>query len=68
MFAHDDESTISVTDSEHYLRGYKNAIDDVQRKLKLRSRDVVINKGRLNQNHSASKKNQEKEKEKEKEA
>ena len=58
MFYHDDnERTISVTDSEHYLRRYHNSIDDVQRKLNLRSRDVVINKGRLNQNHpSAGKK------------
>ena len=62
MFAHDDESTIS----EQYLRGYQNAIDDVQRKLKLISRDLVINKGRPNQNQpSTSKQNQEKEKEKE---
>ena len=44
MFSHDDESTISVTNSKQYLRGYQNSIDDVQRKFKLRSRDVVINK------------------------
>ena len=63
MFAQDDESTISMTDPEQYLRGYQNAIDDVKNKLKLRSRDLVINKGRQNQNQpSASKKNQEKEK------
>ena len=63
MFAQDDESTISMTDSEQYLRGYQNAIDDVKKKLELRSRYLVINKGRQNQNQpSASKKNQEKEK------
>ena len=63
MFAQDDESTISMTDPEQYLRGYQNAIDDVKNKLKLRSRDLVINKGRRNQNQpSTSKTNQEKEK------
>ena len=29
LFDHDDESTISVTDSVQYLRGYQNSIDDV---------------------------------------
>ena len=68
MFSHDDENTILVTDSKHYLRGYQNAIDGVQKKLKLRSRYVIMNKGRPNQIHpSTSKQNQEKEKEKEKE-
>ena len=35
-----------------------HAIDDVQRKIKLRRRDVIVNKGRLNTNqHSSSKQN-----------
>ena len=38
-------------DSKQYHRGYQNAIDDFQKKLKLRSRYVIINKGRSNENH-----------------
>ena len=63
MFAQDDESNISEVDSEHYQRGYPNSIDDFQKKLKLRSHDVTINKGRPNQNQpSTSKQNSAKEK------
>ena len=39
---------------EQYQKGYQNAIDDFQNKLKLRSRDVVINKGSTNSNHPSS--------------
>ena len=67
MFSHDDESNISEVDSEQYKRGYQNAIDDFQKKLKLRSRDVTVNKGRPNQNQpSTSKQNSEKKKKKKK--
>ena len=31
-----------------------HVIYDVQRKIKLRSRDVIMNKGRLNPNHPSS--------------
>ena len=45
-----------------------HAIDDVQRKIKLRSRDVIMNKGRLNPNQpSGSQMNTEKRNEKQKE-
>ena len=43
-------------------------MDDVQRKIQLRNRDVTINKGRLNPNHpSSSQHNNDKKKEKQKE-
>ena len=45
-----------------------HAIDDVK-KIKLRSRDVIMNKGRLNPNHpSSSQMNTEKRNEKQKES
>ena len=44
-----------------------HAVDDVQRKIQLRNRDVTVNKGRLNPNHpSRSQHNTEKRKEKQK--
>ena len=55
-------------ESEQYQRGYLHAIDDVHRKLKLRNRDVTVNKGRLDQNQpSSSQQNIEKRKQKQKE-
>ena len=52
---------------EQYHKGYMHAIDDV-RKIKLRSTDVAINKGRLNPNQpSSSQINTEKINEKQKE-
>ena len=54
MFAQDDENTISEVDSEQYLRGHHNSIDYVQRKLKLRSWDLIINKGNTNPNQLSS--------------
>ena len=48
---------MSEVDSEQYQRGYQNAIDDFQRNLKLRSRDVPINKGRDNENQPSNNKN-----------
>ena len=65
MFAQEDDSSISEIDLEQYQIGYQNTIDDFQKKLKLRSCDVIINKGRPNQNQpSSSKQNSEKLKEK----
>ena len=52
---------------EQYQKGYMHAIDDVK-KIKLRSRYVIINKGSLNPNHpSSSQMNIEKRNEKQKE-
>ena len=54
MFAHEDDSGVSEVDLEQYQRGYQNAIDDFQKKLKLRSRDVIINKRRSNAKRPSS--------------
>ena len=47
MFAQEDDCNILELEIEQYQRGYQNVIDDFQRKLNVRSRDVIINKGRL---------------------
>ena len=48
MFAQVDDKTLTE-ELEQYHKGYMHAIDDVK-KIKLRSRDVTINKGGLNPN------------------
>ena len=52
MFAHVDDKTLTE-ELEQYHKRYMHAIDDV-RKIKLRSRDVTINKGGLNPNQPSS--------------
>ena len=52
MFAQEDDNNLEA-ELEQYHKVYMHAIDDV-RKIKLRSRDVVINKGSLNPNHPSS--------------
>ena len=52
MFAQEDDNNLEG-ELEQYHKGYMHAIDDV-RKIKLRSRDVAINKGRLNPNQPSS--------------
>ena len=60
----DPEIHITKEESKQYQRGYLCAIDDVQRKIKLRNRDVTVNKGRFNQNqYSSSQQNTGKKKE-----
>ena len=54
MFSQEDDCSAFEVELEQYQRGYQNAIDDFQKKLKLRSRDVVINKGRPNSNPPSS--------------
>ena len=54
LFAKKDDNKIYEVDSEQYQRGYLNAMDDFQKKLKLRSRDIVINKGRPNTNQPSN--------------
>ena len=54
MYAQEDDDKDFKVASEQYQRGYLHVMDDVQRKIKLRSRDVTMNKGRLNQNHPSS--------------
>ena len=46
MYAQEDDNKVFEEELEQYQRGYMNTIDDVQRKIKLRSRDVTVNKGR----------------------
>ena len=68
MFAQEDDNKVFEEELEQYQRGYLHIIDDVQRKIKLRSRDVTMNKGMLNPNHpSSSQQNIEKRTEKQKE-
>ena len=50
MFAQEDGNEEFERETEQYQRGYLHAMDDVQRKIRLRNREVVINKGRLNPN------------------
>ena len=50
MFSQEDYCNAFEIESEQYQKGYQNSIDDFQKKLKLRSRDVVMNKGRSNLN------------------
>ena len=50
MFAQEDDNNDFEEELEQYQRGYLHAIDDVQRNIKLRNRDVTINKWRFNQN------------------
>ena len=66
MFAQQDIN--EEFDNEIYQRGYLHAMDDVQRKMRLRNRDVPINKGKANPNQpSSSSVNAEKGKEQQKE-
>ena len=68
MYAQEDDNKDFEVESKHYQREYLHAMDDVQRKIQLRNRDVTINKGRLNENqHSSSQHNTDKKKEKQKE-
>ena len=68
LFAQEDDCNTFEVESKQYQRGYQNAIDDFQNKLKLISRDVIINKGRPNTNQpSSSQPNTEKQIEKQKE-
>ena len=50
----DYEIYLTKEESEQYQRGYLWAIGDLQRKIKLRNRDVTINEGRFNQNQYSS--------------
>ena len=52
MFAQVDDNALTK-ELEQYQKGYAHAIDDV-RKIKLRNRDVAINKGGLNPNQPSN--------------
>ena len=41
------ESSNFELEIEQYQRGYQNDVNDFQRKLNLRSRYVILNKGRI---------------------
>ena len=53
MFSQEDDNKY-FEELEQYQKGYMHAINDVQRNIKLRSRDVIMNKGMLNPNHPSS--------------
>ena len=63
MYAQEDANKDFEIELEQYQRGYLHAMDDGQRKIQLRNRDVIVNKGRLNPNQtSRSQKNTDKKK------
>ena len=53
LFSQEDDNRYFEKELEQYHKGYMHAIDDV-RNIKLRGRDVVINKGILNPNQPSS--------------
>ena len=54
MYAQEDDNKNFEVELEKYQRGYLHAMDDVQRKIQLRNRDAIVNKGRLDPNHPSS--------------
>ena len=65
MFSQEDNCNSLELETKKYQIGHANAINDLQKKFNLRSRDVVINKGRIPPNQlSSSQQNVEKQKEK----
>ena len=54
MFAQEDGNEDFERESEQYQRGYLHAMDNVQRKIRLRNIEVVVNKGRLNSNQPST--------------
>ena len=54
MFAQEGGNEDFEKESKQYQRGYLHAMDDVQRKIRLRNREVVVNKGRLNSNQPST--------------
>ena len=54
MFGQEDGNEDFERESEQYQRGYLHDMDDVQRKIRLINREVVVNKGRLNSNHPST--------------
>ena len=53
MFTQEDDNKDFEEELGQYQKGYMHAIDDVK-KIKLRTRYVVVNKGRLNPNQPSS--------------
>ena len=54
MYTQGEDPKDSEEESEQYQWGYLHAIDEVKRKIQLRSRDVVFNKGKLNLNQPST--------------
>ena len=50
MFAQEYGNEEFERETKQYQTGYLHAMDDVQRKIRLRNREVVVNKGRINSN------------------
>ena len=64
MFYQEEYCNDFELEPEQYHKGYQNVVNDLQRKLNLRNRDVVVNKERRLPNHpSSSQQNKEKQKE-----
>ena len=54
MFAQEDGNEEFERETEQYQRGYLHAMDDVQRKIRLRNKEVFINRGKVNPNQSST--------------
>ena len=56
IFSQEDDCNTLELETEQYQRGYQNAMNDFQRMLNLRSRDIVVNKGMIHVNNPSSSK------------
>ena len=54
MFTQEDGHEEFEREIEQYQRDYLHVMDDVQRKIRLRNREFVINKGRLSPNQPST--------------
>ena len=54
MFAREEECNNFELETEEYERGYQNDVNDLQRKLNLRNKDVIVNKGRFPSNQPST--------------
>ena len=54
MFAQEDGNEEFERETEQYQRAYLHAMDDVQRKNRLRNNEVFINKGKVNPNQPST--------------
>ena len=54
MFEQEGGNEEFEREKEQYQKGYLHAMDDVQRKIRLRNREVFINKGKANPNQPST--------------
>ena len=64
MFFQEEDCNTFKLETKQYQMGYQNVVNDLQRKLNLRNRDVIVNKRKFCPNQpSSSQQNKEKQKE-----